>query len=53
MAKELGATAIVICSDSQLVVSQIKGDYQAKEPILQKYLTKVGDNLLGLSMFEI
>ena len=35
MAKELGVTAVTICSDSQLVVSQIKGDYQAKEPVLE------------------
>jgi hypothetical protein len=26
-AKELGATAVTLCSDSQLVVSQIKGKY--------------------------
>lgn len=32
VANELGASAITICSDSQF--SQIKGDYQAKEPIL-------------------
>ena len=32
--KELGATAITLCSDSQLVVSQIKGEYQAREPLL-------------------
>jgi ribonuclease HI len=51
--KELGATAITLCSDSQLVVSQIKGDYQAKEPLMQKYLALVKESLLGLSKFEI
>ena len=53
MAKELGANAITICSDSKLVVSQIKGEYQAKEPIMQKYLAKVRDALVGFSKFEI
>jgi ribonuclease HI len=52
-AKELGATAITLCSDSQLVVSQIKGEYQAREPLLQRYLAKVKESLLGLSKFEI
>jgi len=40
-AKELGAQHIVICSNAQLMVSQIKGDYQAKEAIMQSYLQKV------------
>jgi hypothetical protein len=53
MAKELGANAVTICSDSKLVVSQIKGEYQAKEIIMQKYLAKVRDALVGLSKFEI
>jgi ribonuclease HI len=53
MAKEFGANAVTICSDSKLVVSQIKGEYQAKELIMQKYLPKVRDALLGLCKFEI
>jgi len=53
MANEMSATTIIICSDSQLVVFQIKGDYQAKELVLQKYLSKVKEILIGLSKFEI
>ena len=53
MIKELGENAVIICLDSRLVVSQIKGEYQAKEPIMQKYLAKVQDALVGLSKFEI
>ena len=53
MAKEFGASTITIRSDSQLMVSQIKGDYMAKEPILQKYLAKVKESLQGLSSFQI
>jgi ribonuclease HI len=52
-AKELGTTAITLRSDSQLVVSQIKGEYQAKEPLMQKYLALVKESLNGLSKFEI
>jgi ribonuclease HI len=53
MAKELGANAVTIYSDSRLVVSKIKGKYQEKEPIMQKYIAKVRDALVGLSKFEI
>jgi ribonuclease HI len=53
MAKELGLNAVTISSDSKLVVSQIKTEYQAKELIMQKYLAKVRDALVGLSKFEI
>jgi ribonuclease HI len=53
MAKELGSTDVTIYSGSRLVVSQIKGEYQAKEPIMQKYLAEVRDALVGLSKFEI
>jgi ribonuclease HI len=51
--QKLGVNAVTICSDSKLVVSQIKGEYQAKELIMQKYLAKVRDALLGWSKFEI
>jgi len=53
MAREIGAKAITICSNSQLVVSQIRGDYSAKEPMLQKYLSKVRELLLDFVKFEI
>jgi ribonuclease HI len=35
------------------VVSQIRGDYQAKEPLIQKYLALVKESMIGLSKFEI
>ncbi|XP_043809522.1 uncharacterized protein LOC110605970 [Manihot esculenta] len=41
IAMEVGATDLEINSDSQLVVNQITGAYQAKDPIMQKYLAKV------------
>jgi hypothetical protein len=35
------------------VVSQIKGDYEAKEPLMQKYLALVKESLIGISKFKI
>lgn len=32
-------------TDSRLVASQIKGEYQAREPLLQRYLTKVQEEM--------
>ncbi|XP_061349029.1 uncharacterized protein LOC133318105 [Gastrolobium bilobum] len=40
-AKEHGARKVHMFSDSQLVTSQIEGKYQAKGPLLMKYLSRV------------
>lgn len=39
--KDLGAMIVLLSSDSQLLISQVNGEYQAREPILQVYLAKV------------
>ncbi|XP_016168924.1 uncharacterized protein LOC107611524 [Arachis ipaensis] len=41
LAKEVGAKILEVCSDSQVVSSQVNGDYQTRDPLLQQYLTKV------------
>ncbi|XP_072054425.1 uncharacterized protein [Arachis hypogaea] len=41
LAKEVGATRLEVCSDSQVVTSQINGTYQVRDSLLQKYLEKV------------
>nr|XP_025702600.1 uncharacterized protein LOC112803314 [Arachis hypogaea] len=41
LAAEVGATRLEICSDSQVVTSQVNGNYQARDSLLQKYLEKV------------
>ncbi|XP_019416415.1 PREDICTED: uncharacterized protein LOC109327705 [Lupinus angustifolius] len=41
LAKEVGAHKVLICSDSQLAVSQITGAYPTKDTLLEKYLLKV------------
>ncbi|XP_057760005.1 uncharacterized protein LOC130980330 [Arachis stenosperma] len=45
LSKEVGVTRVEVNSDSQVVTSQINGMYQAKDPLLQKYL----ENVKGLS----
>ncbi|KAI9084367.1 hypothetical protein K1719_033709 [Acacia pycnantha] len=39
--KELGAQRVSVFTDSQLVAAQIDGTYQAKGPLMAKYLSKV------------
>ncbi|XP_025616571.1 uncharacterized protein [Arachis hypogaea] len=41
LAKEVGATRLEVCSDSQVVTSQVNGSYQARDSLLQKYLENV------------
>ncbi|XP_020963402.1 uncharacterized protein LOC110265013 [Arachis ipaensis] len=41
LAQEVGATRLEICSDSQIVTSQVNGSYQARDSLLQKYLERV------------
>ncbi|XP_072056224.1 uncharacterized protein [Arachis hypogaea] len=41
LSKEVRATRVEVNNDSQVFTSQINGTYQAKDPLLQKYLEKV------------
>ncbi|XP_043816115.1 uncharacterized protein LOC122724643 [Manihot esculenta] len=41
IATEVGATDLKINSDSQLVISEITGAYQARDPTMQSYLARV------------
>ena len=41
IAKACGAERIVLKSDSQLVIGQVRGDFEAKEMRMQKYLKLV------------
>ena len=38
LAKALGAKNLIVYADSQLIIGQVKGDYEAKEERMQKYL---------------
>ncbi|XP_072066840.1 uncharacterized protein [Arachis hypogaea] len=41
LAREVGATRLEVCSDSQVITSQVNGMHQARESLLQKYLERV------------
>ena len=41
LAKSLGAESVLVQGDSQLVISQVNGMYEAKEERMKKYLNKV------------
>ena len=38
LAKALEAKNLIVQADSQLIIGQVKGDYEAKEEMMQKYL---------------
>ena len=41
LAKSLGAESVLVQGDSQLVIGQVNGTYEAKEDRMKKYLNKV------------
>ncbi|XP_072064442.1 uncharacterized protein [Arachis hypogaea] len=43
--KEVSTTKVVAFSDSQVVISQINGEYQAKDPNMRRYLEKINEYL--------
>ncbi|XP_071926129.1 uncharacterized protein [Coffea arabica] len=53
IAHQMGITAIKVRSDSQLVVHQVHGEYEAKEDIMKKYLAKVQEAITLFNVFEI
>nr|XP_027075928.1 uncharacterized protein LOC113699782 [Coffea arabica] len=53
IAYQMGITAIKARSDSQLVVHQVRGEYEAKEDIMKKYLAKVREAIALFDVFEI
>ena len=46
LAKAFGVKNLIIQADSQLVIGQVKGDYEPKEERMQKYLKIVQQFLL-------
>ena len=38
LAKTLGVKSLIVQADSQLIIGQVKGDYEAKKERMQKYL---------------
>jgi len=53
LAKELGAQSLLVKSDSVLVIGQVTGDYQAKDPQLALYLRYVRVLRAVFSTFDL
>ncbi|XP_073064122.1 uncharacterized protein [Primulina eburnea] len=50
---KVGARSLVVHSDSQLVVNQLNGTYEAKEEKMNQYVTRVNELLALLESYEI
>ncbi|XP_056686910.1 uncharacterized protein [Spinacia oleracea] len=53
MSKAAGAEEILALSDSQLIVSQVNGEYEAKDDAMIKYLEIVRQEIQPLTSFEV
>nr|XP_027118756.1 uncharacterized protein LOC113735999 [Coffea arabica] len=53
IAHQMSITTIRVRSDSQLVVLQVRGEYEAKDEIMKKYLAKVREAVASFGTFEI
>ena len=53
LAKEIGAQSLLAKSDSLLVTGQVKGEYQAKDPLMAAYLVYVQVLKGSFAMFEL
>ncbi|XP_015967232.1 uncharacterized protein LOC107490950 [Arachis duranensis] len=53
LAREVGAKALEVNTDSQVVSSQINGSYQTRDPLLQQYLAKVNKLKEGFESITI
>ncbi|XP_056697450.1 uncharacterized protein [Spinacia oleracea] len=52
MCKAAGAQEILALSDSQLIVSQVNGDYEARDPNMIKYMQAMRQEIEHLKSFE-
>jgi ribonuclease HI len=53
LSKSMGVKNLTVKSDSQLIVGQVKGEYEAKEDRMKKYLTVVKDLLTHFKKVEL
>ncbi|XP_048493008.1 uncharacterized protein LOC125493585 [Beta vulgaris subsp. vulgaris] len=53
LCKTTGARKLRAYSDSQLIVGQVTGEFEAKEDSMKMYLRKVKEEISGLSLFTI
>ncbi|KAH7848069.1 hypothetical protein Vadar_033395 [Vaccinium darrowii] len=53
LARAVGARSLAVISDSQLVVGQVKGEYEAKDENMEKYLKYVKQLIKSFQAFNI
>ncbi|XP_022865365.1 uncharacterized protein LOC111385221 [Olea europaea var. sylvestris] len=53
LAARLGVTSVEICSDSQLIVGQVSGEYEEKDGRMAAYLMKVRDLQRRFASFKV
>jgi ribonuclease HI/dsDNA-binding SOS-regulon protein len=53
LARELGVRVLEAFSDSQIVVQQVNGEYEARDRSLQRYLEMVKPLIAGFNGFEL
>ncbi|XP_058761333.1 uncharacterized protein LOC131634723 [Vicia villosa] len=53
LAEDVGAREVKIYTDSQLVASQVKGDYQAKNDVLVEYLALIKEKMKNFAKEEV
>uniref|UniRef100_A0A2N9FY65 RNase H type-1 domain-containing protein n=1 Tax=Fagus sylvatica TaxID=28930 RepID=A0A2N9FY65_FAGSY len=53
LAKSIGVKNLNVKSDSQLIIGQVKGEYEVKEDRMKKYLTVVKDLLTHFKKVEL
>ncbi|XP_057956315.1 uncharacterized protein LOC131149676 [Malania oleifera] len=53
LAEALGVAQIKVLSDSQLVVEQLKGEFEARDPRMKKYLSKAREYIEAFAQFDI
>lgn len=53
LAEDIGARVITIYTDSQLIASQVNGDYQAKNELLIEYLALVREKMKNFDQTKV
>lgn len=53
LSKEVGVSHLMVKIDSQMITSQIKGDFQTKDALFLKYLQWVQQLAKGFTKFEV
>ena len=53
MVQKMGGKTIEMFSDSRLVVGQVKGEFEARDERMQRYLSQVGHLRLGFESFNL